>query len=114
MTVPAQREVAVKKAVWFSRQTLAAVLSFALPAFAQDAPLAERLSDGSLKFNPTGAQVLENELKRLQGVERLHKGESWIPVVAISSGVGVVVGVIVTLAVVGAANAAQAAKPPSP
>lgn len=120
MTVPAQRVVAVKKTgLEFYRRTLALVVVLALPASAQDAgivldaPLAERYADGSLLFNPAGAKTLDLELKRLQGVERLHKGESWITVVAISSGVGVVVGVLATTAAFFLKSVAPAA-PSSP
>lgn len=107
MTDSGQRVVPVKETLSRSswRRTLAVVLLLSAPVSAQDAgvvldaPLAEKYPDGSLLFNPPGAKALDAELKRLQGVERLHKGESWITVVAISSGVGLVVGVLATLVV---------------
>lgn len=99
MIAPDQREVSVKKAgSVLPRRTLAILLSFALiqPAFAQDAgvsdaPLAVRIESGLL-LNPAAEKKLDDELKRLQGVERSHKAESWLTTVLVAVGVGLVVG----------------------
>ena len=98
---------------------LAACLVLALPAFAQDAgvadaPLAVRMESGHLDLNPAAESRINDELMRLQGVERLHKAEKWLPVVMVSTGVGVAVGVAVTLAVMLLAKPAPAAPPSNP
>ncbi len=123
MTSPGQREVPVKKAEscgLLLRRTLAFFLVIALPAFAQDAgvadaPLAVRHQNGNLELNPLAEKALDDELKRLQGVERSHKAESWTTVVLVSSGVGLVVGAAIAAVVTGLAlKPAPAAAPPSP
>lgn len=68
-----------------------------------------------LCFNAPAEQKLDDELKRLQGVERSHKAESWMTVVLVSSGVGLVVGSVIAGVVVGLVKSpAPAAAPPSP
>ena len=102
-------------------RALALILSIALvsPVFAQDAgvsdaPHAVRLENGSLLLNPAAELRLDDEMKRLQGVERQHKAESWVTVVLISVGVGLVLGAATGVAVTLAAKPAPAAAPPSP
>ena len=83
-------------------RTLACLLScvlVSLPGVARaqdggvpDAPLAVR-TDTGLLLNPAAEKALDDELKRLQGVERQHKNESWFKVVAVSAGVGLILGV---------------------
>jgi cell division protein FtsX len=71
--------------------------------------------ENGLLFNPAAEKQLDDELKRLQGVERLHRQESWLTVVIVSSGVGLAVGLAVGALVVGLAKKpAPAAAPPSP
>lgn len=85
-------------------RTLACLLSVALvlltPSEARatdggvlDPPRAVRLDNGSLLLNPQGSKLLDEELKRLQGVERVHNEESWFKVVAVGVGVGILLGV---------------------
>lgn len=57
-----------------------------------DAPVAQKMSDGSVLLNPSAAKAIDDELKRLQGVERQHKAEEWVPVILLSVGVGILVG----------------------
>lgn len=58
----------------------------------KDAPVAQKMSDGSVLLSPTAAKAIDDELKRLQGVERQHKAEQWAPVILISVGVGILLG----------------------
>lgn len=127
MNVPDQRVVSVKRRTFLpascgvvQRRTLALFLSIALstPAFAQDAgvldaPTAVRLDSG-LVLNPAAEKKLDDELKRLQGVERQHKGESWVTVVLVSLGVGLVLGAATGVAVTLAVKPAPGAPPSSP
>ena len=100
-------------------KALCLLLCLSLPAYAQDAgvldaPLAVRTESGLL-LNPAAEKQLDDELKRLQGVERLHRQESWLTVVAVSGGVGAVVGAVIAGLVVGLTKKpAPAAAPPSP
>ena len=77
-------------------KALIVLLCLALPAWAQDlpadAPKATKALDGSVTFNKPAYADLDAELTRLQGIERLHKRESWATVVVISVAVGLVVG----------------------
>lgn len=89
-------------------KSLALVLILALPAYAQesDAPKATKLHNGSVLFNKPAFDKLDDELKRLQQVEREHKTEpSWVIPVAIGAAVGLVVGAAV------GASVALAVKP---
>ena len=82
-------------------RTLALLLSCALaatPGLARaqdgglsDAPLARRLDCG-LCLNAPAEKKLDDEVKRLQGVEREHKAESWLGVVLVSVLVGLTLG----------------------
>lgn len=83
-------------------RTLALLLSCALAAtpglaraqdggLPDDAPLARRLDCG-LCLNAPAEKALDDEVKRLQGVEREHKAESWLSVVLVSVLVGFTVG----------------------
>ena len=109
MTPSGQRAVPVKKRpslIPFRARTLAATacLLVSLPGVARgqdgglpDAPLARRLDCG-LCLNEPAEKALDNELKRLQGVERQHKEESWVKVVLVSGAVGVVAGIALGVA----------------
>lgn len=63
------------------------------PAPTEDAPYARKLPVGWL-VSDAGWLALDTELKRLQGVERLHKAENWTGVVLVGLVVGVVVGAL--------------------
>lgn len=92
------------------RKTLACLLSVALALIpvragatdggvpASDAPLALRTTCG-LCLNPPAEKVLDDELKRLQGVERTHNAENWLGVVGTSLLVGLTVGLAAGVAV---------------
>lgn len=60
-----------------------------------DAPRAVRLDDGSVLFNQPAYTQLDAEMRRLQGVERLHRSENWVPVLLVGLAVGLVGGVVV-------------------
>ena len=71
----------------------------ALPAHAQDggvvldAPRVLKQSDGTYLFNQAAFTKVDSELKRLQQVERVHKGEpSWAQPVLVGMLVGFVFG----------------------
>lgn len=98
-----QREVSGNERSDFfpASRTLALLLSCALaatPGLARaqdgglpDAPLARRLDCG-LCLNAPAEKALDDEVKRLQGVEREHKAESWLGVVLVSVLVGLTLG----------------------
>jgi hypothetical protein len=102
VTAPGQRAVPVKKTCApFTGRTLAFFLSIAWisPAFAQDAGVSDRPTavrlDSGLLLSPPAEKKLDDELKRLQEVERQHRSESWVTVVMVSSAVGLVTGFLV-------------------
>ncbi len=73
--------------------TAALLVAFASnAALPNDAPKAETQPDGSVLLNPQAAKAVDDELRRLQGVERQHKAEQWAPVVLISVGLGILIG----------------------
>lgn len=101
MIAPGQRVVPVKMARTFlyknARRTLVLFLCLAVPAFAQDAgvsdaPIATRLESGHLDLNPAAEKHLDDEMKRLQQMERNHRSESWLTVVLVAVGAGLLVG----------------------
>lgn len=98
MIAPGQREVPVKKTLNLWGRTLALFLSIAWiqPAFADEPPKTDRPTavrlDSGLLLSPAAEKQLDDELKRLQAVERAHKEESWIKVVLVSAAVGLVIG----------------------
>ncbi len=69
---------------------LSAIVSNA--ALPTDAPRAEKQIDGSVLLNPPAAKAVDDELRRLQGVERQHKAEQWAPVILVSIGLGILIG----------------------
>lgn len=123
VSVPAQREVAVKKPGFSSFspvRTLAFSLLLALPCYGQepsgvlkeskpapaDAPLVLQYPNGSALLNKAAFDKIDVEMKRLQQVEREHKAEpSWLIPVAIGAGAGLVVGAVVSAVIVGAVTA---------
>lgn len=77
------------------------VLALATPSLADehdggvvlDAPRIVKLSTGHYDFNPAAFKSVDDELKRLQQLERVHKGEpSWAQPVLVGAVVGVVMG----------------------
>lgn len=56
-----------------------------------------QLPGGNYLFNETAFLKVDSEMKRLQGVEREHKGESWLGVLLVGMGTGALLGVITTL-----------------
>ncbi len=100
-------------------KALCLLLCLALPAYAQDAgvsdaPKAVRLENGSLLLNKAAADAVDLEMTRLQGQERVHKGESWVTVVLISVGAGILMGAAAGVAVTLAVKPAPAAAPSNP
>lgn len=59
----------------------------------EDVPRILRLPGDNYLMNQLAYAKLDDELKRLQGIERQHKGESWSLVVLVGMGVGLVIGV---------------------
>lgn len=62
-----------------------------------DAPRVMQLPGGNYLFNEAAFLKVDSEMKRLQGVEREHKGESWLGVLLVGMGTGALLGVITTL-----------------
>jgi hypothetical protein len=100
-----QREVPVKKrpSLPFRARTLACLLSCALVALPgvaraqdggvpEDAPRIVKLESGHYDVNGPAFKALDDEMVRLQGVERQHKSESWVKVVLIAGAVGLAAG----------------------
>jgi hypothetical protein len=58
-----------------------------------DAPRIIQLSQGTYLFNKPAFDAVDGEMKRLQGVEREHKAESWGLVLVVGLSVGLLVGV---------------------
>jgi hypothetical protein len=58
-----------------------------------DAPRIVQLSQGTYLFNKPAFDKVDGEMKRLQGVEREHKAESWGLVLVVGLSVGLLVGV---------------------
>ncbi len=88
---------------FFKRRTfsLIAVLGLSFAARAQDGGVLEPLEepkvtilpDSTYLFNKRAFEVTNEEMKRLQGVERLHKSENALIPILIGLGVGTAVGV---------------------
>ena len=76
-------------------------------ALPTDAPRAEKQIDGSVLLNPPAAKAVDDELRRLQGVERQHKAEQWAPVILISVGLGILIGAAVVGVPVAIATASK-------
>lgn len=63
-----------------------------------DAPRVIKQTDGTYLFNQPAFNAVDAELKRLQQVERVHKGEpSWWQPVVVGLAVGVIAGTVGTL-----------------
>ena len=81
------------------RSLLVAILLLTVPCYGQDAgvdaPTATRLQNGSVLLNPPAFTKLDDELKRLQQVEREHKAEPpWVIPVLIGGAVGLALGAV--------------------
>lgn len=64
-----------------------------------DAPKVVKLTNGHYDFNPLAFAKVNEELLRLQQVERVHKGEpSWATPVLVGLATGLVLGTAGTLA----------------
>lgn len=64
-----------------------------------DAPRVVKLTNGHYDFNPPAFNAVDAELKRLQQVERVHKGEpAWATPVVVGLLTGIVLGAAGTLA----------------
>lgn len=85
------------------RRTLYLIAVLGLNAWAQDggvisdAPKVTILPGDSYLFNKAAFDVTNAEMKRLQGVERLHKSEQWVTPVLIGMAVGFVAGAAVAV-----------------
>ena len=79
-----------------------------------DAPRIVKLRDDSYLVNKAAFVKLDDEMKRLQGVERLHKEESWVQTVMVSLAVGAAVGATTVGVIWWASSSAAAANKPSP
>lgn len=76
----------------------ALILSLAL-MLAQLPPTAPRvtlLASGDYLVPQAAFVAIDTEMKRLQAVEAKHKGESWLTAILVSSGVGLVIGALVS------------------
>lgn len=71
-----------------------ALLLAVLLAAPEDAPLATRMTDGSVLLNPRAAKDVDKEITRLKEVERVHQNENTAATVGVVLVVGVVVGVV--------------------
>lgn len=71
--------------------SLVVVLSLALAA-PQGAPVVTRLPDGSMLMEPKAWQTIDDEVKRLQAVEQVHKAESPPPSSLVPILLGLVLG----------------------
>lgn len=77
------------------------------------APRIVELASGDYLVPRAAFLLLDEEMKRLQAVEKQHRSESWAATVLVSSGVGLVVGVVAgVLAALAVGQKAQAS--PSP
>lgn len=103
-------------------RTLATLVALVLvfPSFARaesdggvvlDAPRVLKLPNGHFDFNPAAFAKVDDELKRLQQLERVHKQEpSWATPLILGMVLGVVVAIPATWLASSAVNAAK----PSP
>lgn len=111
----AQRRVAVKRMPFSGHRTRACVLALALvvPSLATsaraedlptptDAPRARLLPSGDVLMNKKAWDLADNEMKRLQAVERDHKNEqkpNFLPAFFIGAGLGLLIGAAVAVPV---------------
>jgi hypothetical protein len=71
------------------------ILSLAL-LLAQNPPRVTLLASGDYLVPQEAFAAVDSEMKRLQAVEKAHKGESWLTAILVSSAVGLVVGALVS------------------
>lgn len=62
-----------------------------------DAPVVTILPGDRYEFNKAAFDATDAEMKRLQGVERQHRSENWVPLFLIAVSLGVVTGVAVAV-----------------
>jgi hypothetical protein len=103
---------------FLSRRTLAIALVLSLCAKAQDggvvldAPLILQLPNGHFDFNPPAVKAVDEELKRLQQLEREHNQEpSWATPVLVGLIIGVTAGLAAGVAGTLVVKSALDAKP---
>ncbi len=79
---------------------MTALLLAALLSAAPDAPTVVRLSDGSMQVSPESWQRIDDEVKRLQRIEKQHANEipiGWVVVGMLA--IGATAGVVTTAVV---------------
>ena len=77
-----------------------ALILASLLSAAPDAPTVIRLKDGSIQMDPATWQTIDEEVKRLQRVEKQHRSEipiGWVVVGMLATGAAA--GVVVTAVV---------------
>ena len=101
----------------FRRRTLAFFLPVILAASARaedDAPRVMKLPGDSYMLNGPAFRKLDDELKRLQAVEREHKGESWLGVFLVGAGTGALIATATALTIWFLSSSSQTATGPTP
>lgn len=68
-------------------------------ALPDDAPKVVILQNGDYLFNKRAFDATNDEMKRLQGVERQHKAEQWATPVIIGMAVGLLAGIAIAVPV---------------
>lgn len=80
-----------------------------------DAPRVMRLPGNNYLFNEPAYAQVDSELRRLQALEREHKGESWLGVLLVGMGTGALMTLATVLTVQWLTRSgAPPAAPPSP
>ena len=87
------------------------ILSLALLLAQTPPPRVTLLASGDYLVPQAAFAAVDAEMKRLQAVEKAHKGESWLTAILVSAGVGLVVGAIASGLVVHAVS--KSPGPPS-
>lgn len=83
----------------------------------EDAPVEARvmrLPGNNYLFNEPAFVQVDSELRRLQALEREHKGESWLGVLLVGMGTGALMTLVTVLTIQWVTRPAPAAGPPSP
>lgn len=70
------------------------ILSLALLLAQTPPPRVTLLASGDYLVPQAAFAAVDAEMKRLQAVEKAHKGESWLTAILVSSAVGLVVGAL--------------------
>lgn len=89
-------------------------LSLMLAQLPPTAPRVTLLASGDYLVPQAAFAAVDAEMKRLQAVEKAHKGESWLTAILVSSAVGLVVGALAAgFAVYAAVPKAPSSLPPA-